>query len=58
MLFAVYHLHQWWSVPWRTRRMLALAFPAKRYRSATIAIIVHSTQTVFFMVIAAVLISR
>jgi hypothetical protein len=38
--------------------MLALTSRAKRYRSATIAIIVHSTQTVFFMVIAAVLISR
>ena len=38
--------------------MFALAFPVARYRSATIAIIVHSTQTVFFMVVAAVLISR
>jgi CAAX protease family protein len=57
LLFALYHLHQWWSIPGSLLDMFALALPAKRYRSAGIAILVHSTQTVFFLVIAAVLIS-
>jgi membrane protease YdiL (CAAX protease family) len=58
LLFAAYHLHQWWSIPATVFDIFALALPARRYRSASIAILVHSTQTVFFVVVAAVLISR
>jgi uncharacterized protein len=34
---------------------LALAYPARRYRSAVLSIAVHSSQTVFFAVVAAAL---
>jgi CAAX protease family protein len=53
-----HHLHRWWSIPGALCDMVALAFPAKRYRSATIATIVHSSQTVFFIAIAAVLLAK
>ena len=56
ILFAAYHLHQPWSMPGALYDTFALAYPASRYRSAVLSIIVHSTQTVFFVVVAAVLI--
>jgi len=56
VLFAAYHLHQPWSMPGALYDTFALAYPVSRYRSAVLSIIVHSTQTVFFIVIAAVLI--
>jgi uncharacterized protein len=59
LLFAVYHLHQPWSMPGAALfDTFALAYPARRYRSAVISILVHSTQSVFFAVIAATLILR
>lgn len=48
LLFALYHLHQPWSIPGALVDTLALSYPARRYRSALLSIVVHSTQTVFF----------
>lgn len=56
ILFAAYHLHQPWSMPGALYDTFALAYPASRYRSVLLSIIVHSTQTLFFGVMAAVLI--
>jgi membrane protease YdiL (CAAX protease family) len=59
LLFAVYHLHQPWSVPGAALfDTFALAYPARRYRSAVVSILVHSTQSLFFAIIAATLILR
>jgi len=52
-LFALYHLHVPWAIPMILLDALILAYPARRYRSALLPIIVHSVQTVF--VTAAVL---
>src|SRR5215203_7562271 len=50
VLFAAYHLHMPWVIP---ATMLgdtfALSYPSRRYRSALIGIIVHSSQSVFVL---------
>src|SRR3954470_3925791 len=56
VLFAVYHLHQPWSIPGALVDAFALAYPSRRYRSALIGIVVHSTQTVFFCILLGVLV--
>ena len=55
LLFATYHLHQPWTMPGALVDTLALAYPARRYRSAVLSILVHSSQTVFFAVAVAAL---
>jgi membrane protease YdiL (CAAX protease family) len=50
VLFACYHLHQPWSIPGALVDTLSLAYPARRYRSAVLSILVHSSQTVFFAI--------
>ncbi len=47
-LFAAYHLHVPWMMPVILLDAFALAWPAKRYRSAWVSIAVHSAQSVFF----------
>src|SRR5215211_7876637 len=49
-LFAVYHLHEPWVIPSTLVDIFALSYPSRRYRSALIGIIVHSSQSVFFFV--------
>ena len=51
-LFALYHLHVPWVIP-QTLLVdtFAEAYPSRRYRSALIGIIVHSSQTVVFFVL-------
>ena len=49
-LFAVYHLHEPWLIPSSLVDIVALSYPSRRYRSALIGIIVHSSQSVFFFV--------
>jgi membrane protease YdiL (CAAX protease family) len=44
VLFAVYHLHQPWSIPTNLLDTFALAYPARRFRSAWFGVIVHSTR--------------
>ena len=46
VLFAVYHLHQPWVIPSTLVDTFALSYPSRRYRSALIGIIVHSSQSV------------
>jgi uncharacterized protein len=54
VLFTLYHLHQPWSMPATlVEGIFFEAYPARRFQSAWMGIIVHSVQSVF--VIAAVL---
>jgi uncharacterized protein len=56
LLFSAYHLHMPWAIPGALLDTFTLAWPARRYRSAIVPIVVHSAQTVFFLpfVVAAV----
>jgi membrane protease YdiL (CAAX protease family) len=56
VLFACYHLHQPWTIPGALVDTFALAYPARRYRSAVLSILVHSSQTVFFAIAMFVLV--
>ena len=50
VLFAFYHLHMPWSIPATlVGDTFALSYPSRRYRSALIGIIVHSSQSVVFL---------
>jgi len=49
VLFAAYHLHLPWAIPANLVDIFALSYPSRRYRSALIGIIVHSSQSVFFL---------
>jgi hypothetical protein len=52
VLFAAYHLHTPWVIPGTLFvDTFAVAYPAKRYRSAWIGIAVHSAQSVFLGVL-------
>lgn len=46
-LMGVYHLHQPWSIPSSIVAGLLMAYPTRRWRSAWLGIIVHSSQSVF-----------
>src|SRR5215218_1524670 len=51
-LFAFYHLHIPWVIPVNlVIDTFAEAYPSRRYRSALIGIIVHSSQSVVFFVL-------
>ena len=53
VLFGLYHLHQPWSIPGSiVDGTLCQALPTKRFRSAWMGIIVHSSQSVFFGLLA------
>jgi uncharacterized protein len=59
LLFGLYHLHVPWVIPQTVLvDTFAVALPSRRYRSALIGIAAHSAQTVFFFVIALVLVLR
>ena len=45
-LFALYHLHTPWVIPTSLVDIFALAYPSRRFQSAWMGIIVHSTQSV------------
>lgn len=50
VLFGMYHLHQPWGIPGNIVSAAFLeSYPARRFRSVWISIIVHSGQTVFFL---------
>jgi membrane protease YdiL (CAAX protease family) len=50
VLFGVYHLHQPWGIPGNiVSAALLESYPARRFRSVWMAIIVHSGQSVFFL---------
>jgi membrane protease YdiL (CAAX protease family) len=46
VIFAVYHLHTPWVIPTSLVDIFALAYPSRRFQSAWMGIIVHSTQSV------------
>lgn len=46
-LMGVYHLHQPWSIPSSIVAGLLMAYPTRRWRSAWMGIIVHSSQSIF-----------
>ena len=48
ILFALYHVHKPWIIPNAVLTGLLYTFPAYRYRSTWISIIVHSAQSVYF----------
>ena len=48
ILFALYHVHKPWIIPNAVLTGLLFPFPAYRYRSTWISIVVHSAQSVFF----------
>jgi membrane protease YdiL (CAAX protease family) len=58
VLFALYHLHVPWVIPHALLDAFLLAYPAKRYRSALIAIAVHSAQTVVISILVLALVLR
>jgi uncharacterized protein len=45
-LFALYHLHTPWVIPATLVDIFALAYPSRRFQSAWMGIVVHSTQSV------------
>jgi membrane protease YdiL (CAAX protease family) len=49
VLFAGYHLHMPWTIPATLLDTFALSYPSRRYRSALIGIIVHSSQQVMVL---------
>jgi CAAX protease family protein len=48
ILFGLYHVHQPWGIPKSVLTGLLYAFPAYRYRSTWMSIILHSAQSVIF----------
>ena len=57
-LFAAYHLHEPWAIPWTLLDAFILAYPSKRYNSALIGIAVHSAQSVLILGVALALVLR
>jgi membrane protease YdiL (CAAX protease family) len=51
LLFAAYHLHMPWAIPMTLLDTFVIAYPAKRYRSAWIAIAVHASGSVLICAI-------
>jgi membrane protease YdiL (CAAX protease family) len=50
VLFGLYHLHQPWGIPGNIVSAAFLeAYPARRFRSVWLAIVVHSGQSVYFL---------
>lgn len=58
VLFAAYHLHLPWVIPTALLDMFTLAYPSRRYRSALIGIIAHSSQSIFILAIVLGLVLR
>ena len=57
VLFAAYHLHIPWAIPETLiADTLIVSYPAKRYRSAWIGIVVHSAQSVVLVIIVLTLV--
>lgn len=57
VLFAVYHLHQPWTIPSTlVDGALLMAYPSRRFQSAWMGIIVHSSQTVFALLVVLALV--
>jgi CAAX protease family protein len=55
-LFALYLLHTPWVIPATLVDIFALAYPSRRFESAWMGIVVHSTQSVVVIVIVLTLV--
>jgi CAAX protease family protein len=51
VLFGLYHVHQPWGIPDSVLTGLLYAFPAYRFRSTWMSIILHSAQSVFYAIL-------
>jgi membrane protease YdiL (CAAX protease family) len=51
LLFSLYHVHVPWVIPASLVDIVALAYPSRRFQSAWMGIIVHSTQSVFILIL-------
>jgi membrane protease YdiL (CAAX protease family) len=58
ILMGAYHLHQPWHIPRSIMAGWLMAYPTKRFRSAWMGIIVHSTQSVFIGIVVFALVIR
>lgn len=56
VLFAAYHLHTPWVIPWTLLDAFILSYPSKRYRSALIGIAVHSAQSIVILALVLTLV--
>ena len=56
VLFTGYHLHVPWAMPLTLLDMFTIVYPTKRYQSAWIGIIVHSSQSVVLGIIVLTLV--
>jgi uncharacterized protein len=56
VLFAAYHLHTPWVIPTTLVDIFALAYPSRRFQSAWMGIVVHSTQSVIVIIIVLTLV--
>ena len=57
VLFAIYHLHQPWSIPTTlVDGIFLLAYPSRRFQSAWMGIIVHSKQSVVLITVVLTLV--
>jgi membrane protease YdiL (CAAX protease family) len=57
VLFTLYHLHQPWSMPATLVEGVFLeAYPARRFQSAWMGIVVHSVQSVFVLAVVLALV--
>jgi membrane protease YdiL (CAAX protease family) len=58
-LFAIYHLHQPWTIPNNfVDGIFLLAYPSRRFQSAWMGIIVHSSASVFTTVVVLTLVLK
>jgi membrane protease YdiL (CAAX protease family) len=51
VLFALYHVHMPWGMPGDLVAGGLSAYPSRRWRSAWMGILIHSAQSVFFLVL-------
>jgi uncharacterized protein len=58
VLFSVYHLHVPWVIPTSLVDIFALAYPSRRFQSAWMGIIIHSTQSVVILIGVLILVLR
>lgn len=58
VLFAAYHLHMPWVIPWTLLDAFLLSYPSKWTRSALVGIVVHSAQSVVILWVTTVLVLR
>ena len=56
LLFGAYRLHQPWSIPTNMLVGLLLACRSRRFRSAWLGILIHSTQSQYLLALVLVLV--